>query len=202
MYVQVVDRPESDAVNSTLTKGTPVMSLDTGVTLGKIESVYLDCDARRLVAFSFSSGGGLLAAKRAHIVEIDDIHAIGPDAVTLDDARAVHDLVLMDDKLQNLVELDQMVKRSVMTDAGANLGRILGLDFDPETFRLQCIRVEDKGRGGEQTVDGHDIVSIGEEVIVVAGPATASASQASRQTMPSLTPLDRSRHAGDLQHAD
>lgn len=188
-------------MNSTLTKGTPVISLDTGVTLGKIESVYLDCDARRLVAFSFSSGGGLLSSKRGHIVEIDDIHAIGPDAVTLDDARAVHDLVLMDGKLQHLVDLDQVVKRTVMTDAGANLGRIVGLDFDPDTFRLQRIRVEDKGRDGEHMVDGGDIVSIGEEVIVVADPATARASQAPHHAMPLPTPMDRSHHGDDLRHA-
>ncbi len=188
-------------MSSTLAKGTPVISLDTGVTLGKIESVYLDCDTRRLVAFSFSSGGGLLSSKRAHIVEIDDIHAIGPDAVTLDDARAVHDLVLMDGKVHHLVDLDEVVKRSVMTDAGVNLGRIVGLDFDPETFRLQRIRVEEKGRDGDRLIDGGDIVSIGEEVIVVADPATASMSQSPRQAMPLPTPLDQNRHGANLQHA-
>jgi len=201
MYVHIIDGPESGAVNSTLAKGTPVVSLDTGVTLGKIESVYLDCDTRRLVAFSFTSGGGLLSSKRAHIVEIDDIHAIGPDAVTLDDARAVHDLVLMDGKVQHLVDLDQVVKRTVMTDAGANLGRIVGLDFDPNTFRLQRIRVEDKGRDGGRSIDGGDVVSIGEEVIVVADPATASAGQAPHHAMPVPTPLDHGRHATDLRHA-
>lgn len=187
-------------MSSTLAKGTPVVSLDTGITLGKIESVFLDCDARRLVAFSFSTGGGLLSSKRGHIVEIDDIHAIGPDAVTLDDARAVHDLVLMDGKVQNLVDLDQVVKRGVMTDAGANLGHILGLDFDPETFRLQSIRVKDKA-GEERSVDGTDIVSIGEEVIVVADPATAAARRAASEAMPMPTPMDRVRQGGDMQRA-
>jgi sporulation protein YlmC with PRC-barrel domain len=182
-------------VNSTLAKGTPVISLDTGATLGKIESVYLDCATRRLVAFSFSSGGGLLSSKRAHIVEIDDIHAVGPDAVTLDDARAVNDLVLMDDKVQHLIELDQVVKRSVMTDAGARLGRILGLDFDPETFRLRQLRVEDKGRDGGRIVDGHDVISIGEEVIVVADPATTAPGHG----MLAPSPTDQGRHPVDMR---
>lgn len=187
-------------MSSSLAKGTPVVSLDTGVTLGKIESVYLDCDARRLVAFSFSSGGGLLSSKRGHIVEIDDIHAIGPDAVTLDDARAVHDLVLMDGKVQNLVDLDAVVKRGVMTDAGANLGHIVGLDFDPETFRLQRIRTKDKA-GEERSVDGGDVVAIGEEVIVVADPATAAARRAAPQAIPLPTPMDRPGQGGALQRA-
>lgn len=188
-------------MNSTLAKGTPVISLDTGVTLGKIESVYLDCDTRRLVAFSFSSGGGLLSSKRAHIVEIDDIHAVGQDAVTLDDARAVHDLVLMDGKVQQLIDLDEVVKRAVMTDAGTNLGRILGLDFDPETFRLHRIRVEEKGRDGGRSIDGGDIISIGEEVIVVADPATTSAAHAPSHAMLAPTPMDQVRHTADLRHA-
>ena len=192
---------ENGKMGGMLAKGTPVISLDTGITLGKIESVFLDCEAARLVAFTFSSGGGRLSGKRAHIVEIDDIHAIGPDAVTLDDARAVHDLVLMDGKCQNLVELDQIVKREIMTDGGVKLGHIVGLDFDPETFRLARIRVEEKDRDGERTIEGSDVLSIGEEVIVVTDrPETsAAASGADAQRLP--TPMDRGRAGGDLQRA-
>lgn len=188
---------EKVEMSGMLAKGTPVISLDTGVTLGKIESVFLDCEARRLVAFTFSRGGGLLSGKRAHIVEIADIHAIGPDAVTLDDARVVHELVLMDGKCQALVELDQVVKREIMTDGGVKLGHILGLDFDPDTYRLERIRVEDKERDGERIIAGDEVMSIGEEVIVVADwvPGTAvDPSAASSLVPPSPTPLDRRNH--------
>jgi len=151
-----------------LAKGTPVVSLDTGMTMGKIESVYLDCESRRLVAFTFSRSTGLFARRGGHIVEIDDIHAIGPDAVTLDDARAAHDLVLMDGRRQRLVELDQLVRRTVMTDGGAKLGNIVGIDFDQQTYRLARLRVDDRGRDSEREIDGDDVLSIGEEIIVVA----------------------------------
>lgn len=171
-----------------LAKGTPVVSLDTGMTLGEIDSVFLDCEARRLVAFTFLRGNGLFGRRGAHIVEIDDIHAIGPDAVTLDDARVVHDLVVMDGKVHTLVELDQLVKRAVMTDGGSRLGHIVGLDFHPHTFRLTGLRLDDDGPEGERVLLETDIVSIGAQWIVVAerrARATAPrASDARRFPMP------------------
>lgn len=188
-------------MSGTLAKGTPVVSLDTGVTLGKIDSVYLDCDARRLVAFTFIRGAGLFGRKGGHIVEIDDIHAIGPDAVTLDDARAAHDLVLMDGRCQRLVELDQLVRRKVMTDGGVDLGHIVGIDFDQQTYRLTRLRVDGRGRDAEREVEGADVLSIGEEIIVVADRSTTTST--SRPLAPSLvpTPWDRQIHDDGYRRA-
>lgn len=164
-------------MSTMLAKGTPVISLDTGVTIGKIENVYMDCGSRRLAAISFGSSSMLFGRKGGHVVEVADIHAIGPNAVTLDDARAVHDLVLMDGATRNLIELDQLVKRDVMTDGGARLGHIVELDFDPATFRLLQIRIDDRRRVEELLIAGSDILNIGEEIIVVRHPAAASTGQ-------------------------
>ena len=182
-------------MSGTLAKGTPVISLDTGVTLGKIERVYLDCESRRLVAFSFSRGAGLFGRKGGHIVEIDDIHAIGPDAVTLDDARAVHDLVLMDGATRRLVELDQLVRRDVMTDGGEKLGHIVGLDFDPETYRLVNVRIDDRHRDEELVVPAADVRNIGQELIVVAEQPAKRAVRP--RPVPSVIPTPMDRHVLD-----
>lgn len=183
-----------------LAKGTPVISVESGVTLGKIEHVYLDCESLKLVAFTFTRSAGLLARKGGHIVEIDDIHAIGPDAVTLDDARVVHDLVLMDGATRHLVELDQLVKRPVMSDRGSKLGHIVGLDFDPTTYRLIDVRIDDRHLNDELVIACRDIRSIGEELIVVAEPAveTVDIDRVARPS-PIPTQMDRGRHETDFR---
>ena len=188
-------------MSGTLAKGTPVISLDTGVTLGKIERVFFDCESRRLVAFSFSRGTGLFGRKGGHIVEIDDIHAIGPDAVTLDDARAVHDLVLMDGATRSLIELDELVRRDVMTAGGAKLGHIVGLDFDPDTYRLVNVRIDDRHRDEELVLPAADVQNIGQEIIVVADPP-AERTALPRPT-PSIvpTPWDRRIHDDGFRRA-
>jgi len=177
-----------------LAKGTAVISLDTGLTMGKIENVYVDCGSRQLVAFSFGRGSTRLGRRGGHFVEVADIHAIGPDAVTLDDARAVHDLVLMDGATRNLMELDQLVKRDVMTEGGVRLGYIVGLDFDPDTYLLIQISVDDRRRAEEVVIAGSDILNIGEEIIVARQPAPSSGRsdqvrRAARTPMPLV--LDR-----------
>lgn len=189
-------------MSSMLAKGTPVISLKTGVTLGKVVSVYMDCGSRRLVAFSFGRGGAVFGRKGGHIVEVADVHAIGPDAVTLNDARVVHDLVLMDGATRNLIELDQLVKRDVMTDDGSRLGHIVGLDFDPRTYRLLQIRIDDRRRVEELLIAGSDIVSIGEEIIVVRQPTAFSGAPARAISRTRMSPLmSRERFESDLQRA-
>jgi len=120
----------------------------------------------------------------------------------LDDARVVHDLVLMDGANRNLIELDHLVKRDVMTDDGARLGHIVGLDFDPRTYRLVQIRIDDRRRVAEMLIAGSGIVSIGEEIIVVRQPAafsgvTARAISPTRQP----TPIIHDRSDFDLGRA-
>ena len=185
-----------------LAKGTAVISLDTGLTMGKIENVYVDCGSRQLVAFSFGRGSTRLGRRGGHFVEVADIHAIGPDAVTLDDARAVHDLVLMDGATRNLMELDQLVKRDVITEGGAKLGHIVGLDFDPHTFRLLQVRIDDRYRAEELVIAGTDLRNIGEEVIVVTEPVTPSMDP-DRAVRPARLPLplDPGRYGSDLRRA-
>lgn len=184
-----------------LAKGSAVINLDSGVVLGKIDRVFLDRVALRLVAFTFTQGSGLFKGKRAHVVEIDDTRAIGPDAVTLDDARVVRDLVVMDGRNRGLVELDHLAELEIMTDGGTLLGRVVGLDFDSATFRMSRIHVEEANGGGERLIAAGDVVNIGAELIVVAERRTVPSDRqlAGARRMPE--PLDRIGHAEDWRQA-
>ena len=47
-----------------LVKGTPVVSLADGATLGTIEHVYFDPDRMAVVGFTIRHGGGLFGGAR------------------------------------------------------------------------------------------------------------------------------------------
>lgn len=151
-----------------LSKGTSVVSLEGGATLGKVDHVYLDPERKELVALSFQSGGGLLHAKSSHLVEIDDIHAIGPDAVTLPDPSVVRDPLAVDRHCSDLVDLEQLIKRTVMTDRGRAVGYVTGFSFDERTSRLAWLDVSHGPLHGKERVPGHAVTHIGDDVIVIA----------------------------------
>ena len=71
-----------------LVKGTPVISLADGSTLGAIDHVYFDPARLAVVGFTFHKGG-LFGGGTSGLVEIADVHAFGPDAVTISDISVV-----------------------------------------------------------------------------------------------------------------
>ena len=81
-------------MSTRLVKGTPVISLADGSTLGAIDHVYFDPGRLAVVGFTFHKGG-LFGGGTSGLVEIADVHAFGPDAVTITDISVVHcDLAL------------------------------------------------------------------------------------------------------------
>jgi sporulation protein YlmC with PRC-barrel domain len=155
-----------------LSKGTTVVSLESGATLGKVDHVYLDPATKELVAFSFATGS-LLSGKVSHLVDIADVHAIGPDAVTLGDTSAIHDLLAVEGKCDELVDLDTLIKRNVITEGGEALGQVAGLDFEADSYRLVRLHVSPGLLKENSVIPGHAIRNIGDEMIVVADDVCA-----------------------------
>ena len=66
---------EEDTVTTRLVKGTPVISLTDGSTLGAIDHVYFDPDRLAVVGFTFHKGG-LFGGGTSGLVDIADVHAL------------------------------------------------------------------------------------------------------------------------------
>ena len=156
-----------------LVKGTPVISLADGATLGTIDHVYFDPDRLAVVGFTFHKGG-LFGGGTSGLVDITDVHAFGPDAVTITDVSVVHSDLAVDTRRGNLLDLEELLKRTVMTDSGTRLGHVGAIQFGDASHRLTALDVVAAGSGEHGRIEADAIQAIGDELIIVADPSTVT----------------------------
>ena len=157
-----------------LVKGTPVISLADGSTLGAIDHVYFDPERLAVVGFTFHKGG-LFGGGTSGLVEIADVHAFGPDAVTITDISVVHCDLALEAKRGDLIDLEELLKRKVMTESGTHLGHVGAIQFGDASHRLTALDVIAAGSGEHGSIPGEEIRAIGDELIIVADPSTVKA---------------------------
>jgi uncharacterized protein YrrD len=178
-------------MSTKLTKGTDVISLADGAELGTIEHIFLDPERKRVVAFSFKSGGKLFGGKAINLVDVTDVHAIGPDAVTITDASVVHCEMAVGDRCNGLLELDDLLKRKVMTDAGEEVGHIAAIHFDQGSFTLTGIDViSGHFHQHRESIDAARIARIGDDLVLIsADDASQTAGMVSTRRSERRPPL-------------
>jgi uncharacterized protein YrrD len=102
-----------------LVRGTPVVSLADGATLGVVDHVYFDPQRLAVVGFTFHQRAGLLGGGSSGLVDVADVHAFGPDAITVADVSAVRSDLAIAAATADLVELEALVGPAVVTEGGA-----------------------------------------------------------------------------------
>lgn len=163
-----------------LVKGTPVISLADGSTLGTIDHVYFDPERLAVVGFTFHKGG-LIGGGTSGLVETMDVHAFGPDAVTITDISVVKNDLAVETRRGELLDLEDLLKRPVMTDSGTRLGHVAAIQFGDASHRLTAIDVVGAGSSEHCRIAAGEIQAIGGEMIIVADPsAVKAADQAPR----------------------
>jgi uncharacterized protein YrrD len=162
-----------------LTKGTPVVSLADGATLGAIEHVYFDPARRAVVGFTFHERGWLFGGPSV-LVETADVHAFGPNAVTIEDASVVRSEGAIAAWHGTLLDLEALLTRTVITEGGRRLGQVSAIEFSPVTYRLIALKVTAARDPRARRIPAHDIQTIGEECIVVADLAVMARQPAPR----------------------
>src|SRR5215211_6767635 len=165
---------EEETVTTRLVKGTPVISLADGSTLGAIDHVYFDPERLAVVGFTFHKGG-LFGGGTSGLVEIADVHAFGPDAVTITDISVVHSDLAVEARRGDLLELEDLLKRPVMTDSGMRLGHVGAIQFGDASHRLTAVDVVAAGSGEHCRIAADEIQAIGDEMIIVADPSAVTA---------------------------
>ena len=167
-------------MSTTLAKGTAVVSLADGTKLGTIDHVYLDPQRKEIVAFSFHRGG-LLGGKQAGVVDVGHVHAFGPDAVTIDDAAAVRSELAIDARCDGLIDLEDLLKRTVITEGGTVVGHVAAVRFGQDSSKLTAIEVAGGLFRGTRSIAAEQIARIGAELLVVADAVvTGATGEASR----------------------
>ena len=160
-----------------LVKGTPVISLADGSTLGTIDHVYFDPERLAVVGFTFHKGG-IFGGGTSGLVEITDVHAFGPDAVTISDISVVQNDLAVETRRGDLLDLEHLLKRPVMTDSGTRLGHVAAIQFGDASHRLTAIDVVATGSDEHNRIAASEIQAIGDEMIIVADPSAVTAAEA------------------------
>ncbi len=164
-----------------LKKGAPVISLADGVKLGTIDHLYLDPALKQIVGFSFHQGGGLFGAKTTGLIDVADVHAFGPDAVTIDSLEAVRTQLAVDNRCDDLIDVEDLLKREVVTEGGTQVGKVTAVQFSEETYRITTIQVSAGFFPEPQLIWAHEIMHIGAELIVVHDEVIAPAASTSKE---------------------
>ena len=174
-----------------LVKGTPVVNLADGSTLGAIDHVYFDPTRLAVVGFTFHQGGGIFGGGSTGLVDIADVHAFGEDAVTIDDASVVRSELAIETRRSELLDLESLLHRTVMTDGGTRVGRVAAIQFGDASHRLTAIDVDSGEGDGPLRVGADEIVTIGEEWIIIVDPVVplAASSPPRRRRLGVVTTL-------------
>ena len=158
-------------MNSKNLKGLAVISIADGEKLGTLDRVYLDPTAKRVVGFAVKHGG-LFAGGELGLIDVDDVHALGQDALTLADKGAVRgDRTRA--RLDQLVDLDELVKHRAVTEGGTFVGQVTGVEVDRTSFHLAELEISPGFFKSNKLVPVGQVVSIGHDLVVVADAVCA-----------------------------
>jgi uncharacterized protein YrrD len=162
-------------MNSKQIRGLSVINIADGTQVGTVDQVFLDLAAKQVVGFSITNGVGPFGGARdnAPTVAASGVHSLGPDALTLDDVTAAH-AAWVGAAYGPLAPLDDVVGRKVVTEGGTNLGDVVSLGFDEQTFAITEVEVSPGFLKTNTHIPLDSLVRIGQDVLVVADLAVAA----------------------------
>lgn len=145
--------------------GLPVVTLG-GVRVGTVDQIFVNSTTKRIVDFVLQADVDRPGVA-ARIVNVDDVHALGEDALTIANPTAARDAAT-DARLSGLVRLDDMAKRQVMTEGGTLLGHLVTVEVDPTTLHLTRVETSPGVLRGKIWIAADQVIRLGADAIMVA----------------------------------
>lgn len=133
--------------------GLPVVSATTAERLGTVGGLVVDPVGGRIASVRVNGGPG-------EFVSWEDLRGVGPDAVVVAADSAIRSGRPGLEERAAAGVADLPGKR-VLTDAGADIGTVADVEFDPETGRLTAVLV------GDDRLPGDGLRGVGPYAVVV-----------------------------------
>jgi sporulation protein YlmC with PRC-barrel domain len=171
-------------MNTNHVNGLSVVNIGTGEKLGSVSEILLDPSADHIAAFAIESvaGGGLLSsqAPSTRWVNAQDVHAIGPDAMTVQDDSALHEAA--DDA--EMTPLSVLIGDKVVTEGGTYVGQVAAAEIDERSMNVTGLEVSPGFFKSNMVVSKAELITVGDEMIIVAdsvcGPGTSGVTEEPR----------------------
>lgn len=152
-------------------KGLPVITMAEGKQVGKIDDLVVD-PGRKTVSWLRLHSGGMLGGERLW-VPAEAVHGVGDDAVTIKAEADVRSPADAPDAVALVKAKRGLIGSKVVTENGERVGEVRDYEFNPDTFALTSLSVPPGMNvvGEILIIPGDKVLTIGEDVIVVAADA-------------------------------
>jgi uncharacterized protein YrrD len=148
-------------------KGMAVISIEDGTKIGTISRVYVDPMQKRLVGISVDPGSSLIEADSTKLIDVTDVHSLGPDALTIEDASKIEGNET-NARWMDLIDMDRMTNDKVVTEGGEHVGGVAAVQFNPRDFLLTGIEVSPGFFKTNKFVPIDMVTTIGPDMMIVA----------------------------------
>jgi uncharacterized protein YrrD len=129
-------------IRATELGGRAVVDIEAAEKLGKIDRVVLDPEAKCVAGFVVSRGSSMFNSGDHLMLPAACVHAIGPDAVTVNRGAPVP---ADEPSLVGLPRVSDMVGRKVVSDEGRLLGTVDDVLIDETDGRIVGYALRDVG---------------------------------------------------------
>jgi|GEM_PF-571325 len=118
--------------------GLPVIALETGKLMGKVQSVAVDPEKKQVSALI--TGEKIFLKTRSQAVSFDQLRSFGPDAVTISSETDMLDLSGQSELLELINR--QFLQHQVISEDGTLIGAVEDFSFDPTSGKLHALVIK------------------------------------------------------------
>jgi uncharacterized protein YrrD len=146
--------------------GMSIVDVRDGKKLGQADEVVISPDDGRVLGFVMKTGG--LLRNGESIVEIDDVRAIGRDAITVEGDEVAHTSEAATEAFSQARSGGRALPgRKVVTQGGTLVGQVDDIAIDEDGRRVTALLLGGGLLEQSDALAADRIVSVGPDVIVV-----------------------------------
>jgi sporulation protein YlmC with PRC-barrel domain len=154
--------------------GMTVFAIDGGLNAGTVERLLFSPEEMRVTDLVVTRGTAMLEEPEPQrVLPTDRIKAIGRDAITIE-SEDVLDVTPDGEVPAGRVAFDEIEREKVITESGDQIGEVSSISFSDTDYRLTSIEVSRGFLSGSALIPVSQVVSVGEDVIVVRDTALAT----------------------------